>query len=47
MAVFFLLLTVTHAWSGGTADQSSDAQTDVTLATGEAVSDAEDDTWTE
>jgi len=47
MAVFFLLLTVTHAWSEGTADQSPDAQTDVTLATGEAASDAEDDTWTE
>ena len=47
MAVFFLLLTVTHAWSEGTADQSPDAQTDVTLATDEAASDAEDDTWTE
>ena len=44
-AVFFLLLTVTCIWADDTTDLSPGVQTDVTLETGEAGSNAEDDAW--
>lgn len=46
-AVFFLLLTVTHAWADDTADLSPSAQPDVTLETNKAAGEAEDDIWQE
>ncbi len=44
-AVFFLLLTFTHAWSGDADDLSSSAQTDVVVVTGQAAGDVEDGDW--
>jgi phospholipid-binding lipoprotein MlaA len=46
IAIFFLLFTITHAW-GSDTDQSSVAQTNETLATGQDSSDGEDDDWKE
>ena len=43
VVVFFVLLAATHAWAGDTADLSSGAKTDVTIATGEAAGGAEGD----
>ena len=45
VAVLFLLLTFTHAWSGDVNDLSSSAQTDVVVVTGQAAGDVEDDEW--
>ena len=47
IAVFFLLLTVAHAWADDTTDLSPSVQSDVTLEKGEAGSNAEDDAWEE
>ena len=47
VAVFFLLLTFTHAWSGDADDLSPSAQTDVNLESNEVAGDAEDDNWQE
>ena len=47
IAVFFLLLTVAHAWAGGTTGLSPSVQPDVTLEKGETGSNAEDDAWKE
>ena len=47
VVVFFLLLTVTHAWAGDTNDSSANAQEEGVFATGEAGSEAEEDAWAE
>jgi phospholipid-binding lipoprotein MlaA len=47
VAVFFLLLTFTHAWSGDADDLSPSAQTDVNLESNEVAGDAEGDNWQE
>jgi len=48
MAVFFLLLICTSAWSGSAAASPSGEQPDAAfIATTEAASEVEDDTWAE
>jgi len=47
VSVFFLLLTFTQAWAGGTADLPPSAQGDSSLVTDGAASDAEDGDWKE
>jgi len=47
IAVFSLLLAVTHAWADGAPDTSSNVQTDVDLTKDQAVNDTEDDAWEE